>query len=283
MLFEALKFLFDQAKAGDNPTPHLVDLGRRQKLMVIKGEPKEIETAPPYLTRTARSLDSLAQIIRHENKSYPLVSTAGVIADLKLSEGDAIELATQEIHKTSQVYVDETGVTAILDEYDRAERVKMAFTYSAQFLALQSLQKLTNQKVFITTLRSALNGCCSYPDIIRIVRKIQFKRSNDGAKTVEHGRESLGRSVEMAVQSIDGDNIPEELTFRVNLFSTPSDVPSQVELSFALDINVENEGLTLIPIGDIEARERLRVLTEIAHRLEELVPEGTLVASGTVQ
>jgi hypothetical protein len=261
LLFEALKFLFDQARAGDNPAPQMIELGRRKKLMVLKGKSEEIESAPPYLTRTAKSLDSLAQIIRHEN----IVDPDGT--------GDATH---------SQVYVDESGVTVILDEYDRAERLKMSFAYSAQYVALQSLQKITNQKLFIATLRGALHGCCSYPDIIRIVRKIEFKRSNDGVKTIEHGRESLGRSVEMAVQSIDGDKIPEELTFRVNLFSTPSDVPSQVELSFALDIDVTNEGLTLIPIGDIETRERLRVLTEIAHRLEELVPEGTLVASGTV-
>ncbi len=247
------------SREGDNPKPHFVELGNRKKIMVLKGEQSDIEIAPPHLSRTVNSLESFADVLKHEQTSAN-------------DEGGAI---------VSQVFVSENGVVGIIDQFDRAERVEMKFVPSSQMLELAKLKSATNQKMFVTALRSALHGCCSYPEMVNVARKIEFKRSSDGKTTVDHGRESLGRSVEKEVRSIAGD-IPEELTFRVNLLSVPSDLNTQVELKFALDINVENETLMLIPMGDTEIRERNRVVAEITERLRQLVPESALVVSGTV-
>lgn len=267
LLKEALDFIFTQAKAGDNPEPRFVDIGKRKRLMILKGKVKEVQTEPAKLVRKVTTLDSIASIIRHEGARQPII----------VQEGDA----EGSIVSLSQVYVSESGVTVVLDETDRTERVTMDFAFSPQFQALKRLEQPTNQKALVTALRSALYGCCGYIDIVNVVRKIQFNRTSDGKTTVEHGRESLGRSVEKAVQSMGGE-IPEELTFVVSLFSVPSDVPTRIELRYAIDIDVDNENIKLVPIGDIETRERQRVINDIAERLDDLVPSGTLVVSGTV-
>lgn len=250
-----MEFIFKQAREGDNPAPYFVELGGRRRLMILKGTSEEIESEPKALTRSVSTIESIASVLRHEEAHDPEV--------------------------VSQVYVNETGIVAIIDQDDRTERVSMSFEYSSQYLELLKLKSATSQKAFVTALRSHLYGCCSYPDIVNIARKIEFNRTSDGKTSIEHGRESLGRQVEMAVRSVAGD-IPEELTFRVNLFAVPSDLNTQVELKFALDIDVSNSTLMLLPTGDNETRERQRVINEIAQRVEQLVPEGTLVVSGKV-
>ncbi len=139
-------------------------------------------------------------------------------------------------------------VTAFYDESERRDFVDWTIAPSAALVALLSLGTWNKQKHVVELIRDRLFE--SVPTgLLSQLRSIDFSRRNDGSRTIEHGRESLGRSVEMAVQSKQGE-LPEVFEVSLPWYSTSPVSEAWYRLSVTLDLDAANESIRLVIRGD---------------------------------
>lgn len=147
------------------------------------------------------------------------------------------------------VWHDERQIIVLLDNEDRRDFARLPLTKSATFAKLESIVKQKNPltqrdmvRLFRHDLRQA--GC---EHVLSAVKRLDFKRTNDGRSEVGHGKESLGRSVEMAVNSAEA--IPEFFQATVPVYSTPG-AEWQKAVYCTLEIDVANERFIVLPDED---------------------------------
>ena len=139
-------------------------------------------------------------------------------------------------------------VTAFYDEHDRREFVYWTIQPSQPLLALLNLGTWNKHKIVVELIRDKLFDCVP-ADLLHQLRSIDFTRRNDGSRTIEHGRESLGRSVEMQVQSKRGE-LPEVFEMTLPWFATDPVNEGCYRLSVTLDLDAVNESIRLVVRGD---------------------------------
>jgi hypothetical protein len=102
-----------------------------------------------------------------------------------------------------------------------------------------------SQKQAIRLLRHDL-AACNCDHILAALRKLDFHRRSDGARTIEHGRETLGRAVEAAVQG--ATDIPDGFTVEAPVWNTPGAAwPVTVLCTLDLDAEAEKVVITTLP------------------------------------
>lgn len=167
-------------------------------------------------------------------------------------------------------FLGRTSVVALLDHADRRERVTLALLNSDRWITVAGLgARELSQKEAVHLLRMKLQD--TGKDAARLaaaIKTIEFERTGSGKRTVEHGRETLGKEVESIVQGVDG--IPETVEFLVPIWAGPDLEGYTAKVKCGVYIDVEDETFTITPLGDEienatqEALDRLR--TEIEER-----------------
>lgn len=151
-----------------------------------------------------------------------------------------------------EVYLNAAGVVVLCDRAKRHETVALRLMLSTRFQTLSALQagKRCTPKEAVRLLRYDLHGC-GIETVLGGLRRLDFQRSSTGKAHHEHGKDSLGRSVEMKVQNAEG--IPEDFVVAVRVFAAPGpDFVAQVGVG--LEIDFENQGVILRTLPDeIEA------------------------------
>lgn len=145
------------------------------------------------------------------------------------------------------VLIDGVAVLALLDENEQEGRVFLHLSPSRAFKALDAIGSPTDQKKLIAYLREELAGCIE-PRFLAVVRRLDFARRNDGMAHVQHGRELLGKSVEAAVQSAEGE-IPEVIVVTLPAW-TEIGFDSTIQVRCAVSVDPVNEKITVRPIGE---------------------------------
>ena len=85
--------------------------------------------------------------------------------------------------------------------------------------------------------------------MLAALRQVNFHRKSDGQVSMHHGQESLGRSVEDAVQG--ASEIPEEFTVSVEMYSNPGVAQlSRVDVRIGVYLDVSNQKVELRVLGD---------------------------------
>ena len=111
-------------------------------------------------------------------------------------------LEDEAIAPAPEVYVSRVAVVALLNRGERREAVSVKLVETDRFKILRRLQSapaLMDPKQVIKLLRFDLHSV-NAEAVIQGLRKVNFTRTSSGASNVEHGRETLGRSVEASVQ-----------------------------------------------------------------------------------
>jgi hypothetical protein len=161
-------------------------------------------------------------------------------------------------------------VTAHLGD-DRHEAATVHLEHSATFCALQLLstdRDGLSQSQAIRLLRHTFAGCI--PDhVIPALRKLDFHRQSIGTRTVEHGRESLGKAVETTVQQ--AAEIPEEIRITVPVYVTLG-ASCPVTITCTIYLDLERERIYITPRPDELALAVQRTHDTIHERLKELCP-----------
>lgn len=135
---------------------------------------------------------------------------------------DLVALLKDEfIAPSPEVYVDGGKIVAFLDRLDRLEMVAVALPESKRLMLCRDLEakpRAMHPRDAVRMLRLELHSG-NHQSVIDALSNIDFARVSNGKSHVEHGRESLGRSVEAHVQQ--ADRVPKEFDVGVPIWTAP--------------------------------------------------------------
>lgn len=215
------------------------DVGRQADSLQL-----EVHDSLPE-TVFARFADRYEQIqVPPPRRAHTLLGFADIVAAVK----------AEEIAPAPEVFHDETGVRVLLNREDRRSTVSMPLAKTQRFARLEALTSGQDFDVrgAVKLLRFDLHGT-GVDKVIGAIRRIDFTRRSEGAASADHGRESLGRSVEAAVQQ--ADQVPEEFTVQTSVYANPGVRElSKVSVRCGVYLDVQNESIEIRVLADeIEA------------------------------
>lgn len=186
----------------------------------------------------------------HEHRPAPRLRSAGICS----LDGLVTAVKDGNICPLPEVYHATNGISVFCDRSNRREALYCPLEKSDKFAYLMNMARkpiCMPPKDMIKELRYRLgdrepNGIEA---VIAGLRRIDFTRRSDGHSHVDHGRESLGKSVEMQVQQ--SDKIPERFVLSVPVYSTLGfSNHSKVQVDMGLHLNMEEGTVFLAPIAD---------------------------------
>lgn len=168
-----------------------------------------------------------------------------------------------------EVYVAGGRVCALLDRNERRSMVTIDLQETKRFQLCAQLQAQPRQfqpKDAVKMLRLELHGG-NHEHVIQALSRIDFTRNSAGKSHVEHGRETLGRSVEAAVQQ--ADNVPKSFTVGVPLWTTSGFTRYGVTVEFGVFLDLDTSTVELRVLSDEIERVRNLALTAVAKDISE--------------
>jgi len=178
------------------------------------------------------------------------------------------------------VFVSATAIKAIVNRELPHERKEawVSPERSPAFEALLACKQPAGVKhrEFVRMLRGPLAGTID-DKWLKIFRKMNFSRLAQTERGIAASGEKLGRSVETAAQSIEGE-LPETMTFTVDVWQLPELTRQPVRC--AVEIDAETETIRLLPVADELEQALDRARRQIVTWLNEHVPESVSVFSG---
>lgn len=143
------------------------------------------------------------------------------------------DLVKAEKITNAATFYTETRILAVYDRDDRRDSVAVNLKPSPQYVWLRDAKSVMSQSDIVRTLRITFRGNLGDgSDLVTILRKLKFKADGTAEGDVQHGRESIGRSI---VNEVTGLNaLPEEIAFSVPVFDNH---PFRARIECALEIN----------------------------------------------
>lgn len=195
---------------------------------------ERVEAEPQPRKHTTTSLETLVAIAKEQMASYQ-------------EPQDPEEPARGPV----VFWVSRNGVVCLLDDQTRRDRVDFSLHLSKQMELLGQLEGRQNwmsQTDFVRLLRISLAGTLVSPELLTAVRRVKFRQAVSGERVVEHGKSSLGRSIE---SELTGSGIlPEEVRLCVRIWD---ELPEMSTINCALEIDSATEKFFLVPLpGELE-------------------------------
>lgn len=157
-------------------------------------------------------------------------------------------LVDRAIAQDPEVYHTANAVIVLLDRTQRHEQICMPLFFSQRFSWLMGTDyRSGSPREIVKALQRGLGSSAPFP-VVDAIRRVNFTRTNAGASVVEHGKESLGRSVEAVVQQ--ADKIPERFVVRVPVYSNPGLQAFQAEVWMGLYLDLEGQAIEIWPEPD---------------------------------
>ncbi len=237
MLVDLFESFRDHAVRASEPSIQIVDNGATQ-LIVVPGQVPDYRPIPRTPFHHVRSLDSFLRAIAEWGK------------------GGSVWHGADEC--------------VLIGENPR-NLVMWKLQTSAAWNALSS--PALDQAAFIQLLRHNFrDGGDEVDALIPKLRKLEFRRRNDGRAEVQHGKESLGRSVEQSVQAVE--DLPEDMRVMVRIYDEPSITVAPCFVLCQLLIDVAKETFRLLPLaGAMQA-----VMSHTQDWLHDALEEGAAEA-----
>lgn len=154
---------------------------------------------------------------------------------------------------TAVIWHNDEQVVLVLDDAAyRENTVELPLPKHPKFSALERLDESLpkTQKELLSFLRLNLKAeiDAAVPGFIGLLREIRIAQQSTGSAAVQHGRESMGRTIDNSVTGADA--IPEDFSVQVPLWLH---LDCRVELEMAFDIDVEQAKFALRPKpGELE-------------------------------
>ena len=217
MLKEALAELKTQTLRASDPRLVPVDLGPRQKAVVIDGLVKTFDQPdPPYDYRVDTQDDFCM-----------------------LAEKFIVEL----------ILVGEPNVIGFVSADKQLDKITWERHHTPAFLRLQewAAGKACTQQELIALLRNELREAEGATTMLASVRNLRFHKSSDTAATVNRGEESLGK--EMLAKMSNADQLPEFLKICTPIYTDQGD-DSAIEFTLLFDPLPSQEKIKLQALQD---------------------------------
>lgn len=154
----------------------------------------------------------------------------------------------------SVVWYCRTGVVCLTADEDRRDSVTLPLDLSPQMKAVQALEaikKAMGQAEIVFALRTTFKACLGRAgNLLEVLRRVNFSASSAGGGTVEHGKRSVGKSLESQITGAAA--LPEYVTLDVPIFATAfPGIRGTVEC--ALEPYPETQTFQLLPLpGEVE-------------------------------
>jgi hypothetical protein len=219
---DGLDYVYEQAdeKAKTREARHLSWLSdARMNVFEFDGEIKERPIAP---TPRAHTVDSTFDLI----------------------------LAANTWGTKGAIWLSENCVVLVIDDGDRRETVRLPLKKTDTFLRVEQLAKTPKleQADLVRLLRREFRNSPQQATVLSAVRKIKFSRGETGFSDIQHGNESMGKSVEAEVTG--AGEIPDSLTLPVVVYANPGERENVVTVAFDLEISVHEQRFVLKPLPD---------------------------------
>lgn len=167
-------------------------------------------------------------------RAHTVLDLQSVIEFIKSHEGKA------------SVWHDHGGVSVLLDDADRRDKLNFALIPSRPYAAvLMMVNKMFAQADLVRWLRVDLAGAVD-PMLLTTFRALNFTGSKAAQSTIQHDKSSLGRQVEAKVSGTSA--LPEEFAVTCELYAN-HDTGLQT-FPIAIDVNFEEEKFRLMPLGE---------------------------------
>jgi hypothetical protein len=169
----------------------------------------------------------------------------------------AIDRSIDTIDKGA-VYYNEDTIKFVYDFEDRRDVATCPLIKSAAYRWLEKPAGPMSQRDFIRLLRIQFRGCVPQDSgILNVVRNLKFNQNADAGANIQHGRESIGRSV--AAQITGEASIPEELRLNIQVFEN---FPAIVTVMCAIETHPQEQQLQLTPYP-LEVRKAMDATIEL--------------------
>lgn len=159
---------------------------------------------------------------------------------------------------------------------DRFDRTRLPLKVTDRWRALLDLYARDfTPKEAVQFLRFVLHAAGA-DSMITALRVLNFEELKRVGSTVQHGRESLGRSIEAKVEQ--ADRVPEQFRASVQVFRNAGlrEIIAQVDVAVYLD--VEKQRVRLVPLADAITSAFDTALWEAARKIEDVLEEAEVVA-----
>lgn len=229
--------------------------------------------------------DPRTVLVKHGKSMTERAVAVPIRSHKVLSVEDAIAVAKQAAqpgHANSpEVWHSPNKIVVVLDAADRRDTATMAFECSTQYAKLCELETRgpLDQKKLISLLRVDFAGCIDLPGLLTSVRKIKFRASTSGESNVQHGNESLGKSVEAEVSGVDAA-FPEEVVVKVPVYRNYGEDGFRTSVVCALEIDPPTQTFSFRPLGGEITRAMHAAQESIGARLRDGVGETVPVYFG---
>jgi hypothetical protein len=179
------------------------------------------------------------------------------------------------------VWINEHGITLVIDDSDRRESVYLPLNKTQIFNKVEELHQKPKmeQAVLVRLLRREFRNSPEATNVLAAVRKVKFRKNESGYSNIQHGEESMGREVEAEVSG--ATDIPDSLVLPLAVYGNPGERENIVSVGFDLEVDVHEQRFVLKPMPDevqfaIEAS-----LASIKKVIAAAVPKEVTVLYGT--
>jgi hypothetical protein len=236
----------------------LVGLGRKSDALEVRELDRHRKT---YIRQGDELLDVL---------DWPARNRGSNIESL-----EDLEVVLNKLGKIPELYVCEERIEAFLDGESALDWFILKLEKGERFEALGSGFR-GSPKVLARTLRRMLGGEEGIDRFIESIRKVDFTRTSSGKSHVEHGRESLGRSVEAEVRQ--AQDIPTEFNVTVPVFSNIGfTVASRVTVTLLVELDLDEGEIAIFPAAEEIPSAKRRALSAVANLLRAKFDDALVV------
>lgn len=170
-------------------------------------------------------------------------------------------------------------VVLVFDQTNVWDLATVVLVYAPQWMTLLSLTRPLSQKELLSILRVDLAGCLDSPSLLNSVSHVNFRAAMHGEGSIQHGRESLGKSVESEVAGVR-EPIPERGTVLAPIYENPGE-QTRWPVECDLEIDAANQRFFFRPLpGEMEEALQLQQ-ADIRQRLASALGEEVPVYAGT--
>lgn len=148
------------------------------------------------------------------------------------------------------IWISDGRVSLVIDDRDRREFVTLDLKETTAF---QTVRKLCDtgrmdQTSLLRLLRRELRGANNVQSVITAVSKIKFSRSERGESNMNHGNESMGKSIEVEV--VGAGDIARLITIPLSVYKNPGEGDFSTVIALDLEIVTHEQKFLLKPMPD---------------------------------
>lgn len=247
MIKEAMQYLADLAKSSIGVTFHSVDKIPHKVFLRHGDELREVDLPPEDRAYSVHSLSDMIDVLRK-----------------RVGAGGSI------------VFVGADKVVGYFDESTRRESVEFSLPPSDRWNAISMLQKRVKMTApeLARWLRQDLGVADQVQSLLSSLSSVTFSRTQSATQQQSVGRESLGRSVEMAAAGASA--IDPTFTVTIPVWEAPGLAPFMAAIQVGIDFVMEESCLTLKAMPDEIRRAYNAARLQLRDALRLSLPDVTV-------